>query len=160
MTLQILVRPLCRAPVEQCGVEFFEHKGVGHPDTIMVGACEAASYALSRDYLRYHGRILHLNLDKGLLVAGRSRSRFSGGEILDPFQLVLGGRATSIPEINICHLALGAARAHLQDRLHCAPAQFEIVAEIREGARARTGSSTPIAGYNQPGITPHRRRKR
>lgn len=134
MTLRILVQPLCRAPIEQCGVELVEHKGVGHPDTIVDGTCEAASRALSRAYLTHHGRILHHNLDKGLLAAGRSRPRFGGGEILEPFRLILGGRATRIAQTDVRQLALGAARAYLQDRLHCTPAQFELVAEIREGA--------------------------
>lgn len=134
MTLRILVQPLCRTPVERCGVELVEHKGVGHPDTIVDGACEAVSRALSRAYLAHHGCILHHNVDKGLLAAGRSRLRFRGGEVLEPFRLILGGRATSTPQIDVRQLALGAARAYLQERLHCAPAQFELMAEIREGA--------------------------
>ncbi len=135
MADRIVVAPLCRVPVERCAVELCEHKGIGHPDCIVDGACEAASRALARAYRDACGRILHHNLDKGLLVAGRSRPRFGGGEILAPFRLILGGRATSLhPGIDARRIAVDAARTYLHERIRCAPGQFEVAAEIAEGA--------------------------
>jgi S-adenosylmethionine synthetase len=113
--------------------------------------CEAASRALSRAYLASYGRILHHNLDKGLLVAGRSRPRFGGGEMLEPMKLVLCGRATSAgPEVSVRDVVATAARDYLARRLRGDPGRFDIVVEVRDGAAnlqevfAR-GVATPLA---------------
>ncbi|MBM3105852.1 hypothetical protein IIE18_11950 [Pseudomonas sp. V1] len=77
-------------------MEICEHKGVGHPDTIADAVCEAASRALSRAYLEATGSIQHHNLDKGLLVAGKSRPRFGGGDWQCPIRLIICGRAGGV----------------------------------------------------------------
>lgn len=135
MARRIHVTPLCRLPVERCAVELVEHKGIGHPDAIVDGACEAASRALSRAYLEAYGRILHHNLDKGLLVAGASRPRFGGGEVLAPMKLVICGRATSAgPEANVREVVVAAARDYLARHIRGDLRHFEIATEIHEGA--------------------------
>ncbi len=137
-------------PIERCAVEMCEHKGVGHPDTLVDAVCEAASRALSRAYLARYGAVLHHNLDKGLLVAGRSEPRFGGGRIREPIRLILCGRATR-PEADFDPpgLALEAARGHLARHLRCDPALFGIEAEIREGAanlkEVLARAATPLA---------------
>lgn len=135
MARRIVITPLERPPIEQQAVELCEHKGIGHPDTIVDGVCEAASRALSHAYLAAYGRILHHNLDKGLLVAGASRPCFGGGEMLEPMKLVICGRATSAgPEVNVRDVAAAAARDYLAHRVRCDLKYFEIATEIREGA--------------------------
>lgn len=135
MGRNILVTPLCRQPVERCALEMCEHKGVGHPDSIVDGACEAASRALSRAYLENHGRILHHNLDKGLLIAGRSRPRFGGGEVEEPMRLIVCGRATSLGGARpAAEVATEAVRAQLARSVRCDARLFTIAAEIRAGA--------------------------
>ena len=57
-------------------VEFVERKGIGHPDTICDSICESASRELSLYYLSKFGNVLHHNLDKGLLIAGKSKTMF------------------------------------------------------------------------------------
>jgi S-adenosylmethionine synthetase len=91
----ILLEELKQAPVEQQRVEVVERKGTGHPDSICDAIMEQASVALCREYLNAFGRILHYNLDKGLLVAGRSEPRPGGGSVLAPMRLVFGDRATA-----------------------------------------------------------------
>jgi S-adenosylmethionine synthetase len=76
-------------------VEIVERKGVGHPDTICDALAEALSVALSRFYLERFGAILHHNVDKALLWGGAARPRFGGGEVLEPIELYLAGRATA-----------------------------------------------------------------
>jgi len=76
-------------------VEIVERKGVGHPDTICDALAEAVSVALSRHYLERFGAILHHNVDKALLWGGAARPRFGGGEVLEPIELYLAGRATA-----------------------------------------------------------------
>ena len=75
-------------------VEIVERKGLGHPDSICDSLAEEFSLELSRFYLERVGRILHHNVDKGLLAAGLSRPRFGGGAVDEPMRIFLAGRAT------------------------------------------------------------------
>ena len=81
-------------PIEEREIEIVERKGIGHPDTICDLVCESVSQALSQYYLKRFGRVLHHNLDKGLLVAGRSQPKFGGGKILEKIKIIVAGRAT------------------------------------------------------------------
>lgn len=95
-------------------VELVERKGLGHPDTLSDALAEGVSRALSRYYLVHYGHILHHNVDKVLLSAGRSRPQWGGGELLEPIAIFLGGRATSGigPErVPIAELAGEASRS-------------------------------------------------
>lgn len=76
-------------------IEMVERKGLGHPDSICDALAEALSVALSRFYLERFGTILHHTVDKALLRGGSARPRFGGGEVLEPIELYLAGRATS-----------------------------------------------------------------
>lgn len=112
-----------------------EHKGIGHPDTVTDGVCEAASRALSFAYLKSYGRILHHNLDKGLLAAGRSAPRFGGGLIEEKTRLIICGRATRPePAFNVQEIVGKAARDYLEEHLQDAAAGIEIDTHIREGS--------------------------
>jgi S-adenosylmethionine synthetase len=70
--MEIVVEPLSGVPVAKHRVEYVERKGLGHPDSICDAMMEAVSVALSEAYLDRFGRVLHHNIDKGLLVAGQS----------------------------------------------------------------------------------------
>lgn len=108
-----------RAVAEQ-QVEIVERKGTGHPDYICDAAMDAISVALCREYLREFGTILHHNIDKSLLAAGRVRKDFGGGEVLKPMELTIGDRATfafggkSIP---VEEIAIDAAKRWLRSNL-------------------------------------------
>lgn len=56
---------------------------------------ESISVALCAAYQQTAGRVLHHNLDKGLLVAGQTTPALGGGRFDAPMRLVLGDRATS-----------------------------------------------------------------
>src|SRR5207237_1118858 len=73
-----------------------ERKGRGHPDSLIDGASEAVSLALSSYYLNTFGAILHHNVDKGILVGGTSEPKFGGGRVIDPIYLMIAGRATEV----------------------------------------------------------------
>ena len=64
--------------------EVVERKGLGHPDTLADGISEAISRSLCEFYLDEFGQILHHNVDKVLIIAGKSAPRFAGGTILKP----------------------------------------------------------------------------
>jgi len=122
--------PLSRRPVEIC-----EHKGVGHPDTLTDGACEAAAVALAGAYLSAYGEVLHFNVDKGLLVAGRSAPRFGGGALLEPIKLIVCGRATNPDgKLDIEGIVTNAVREHLGRSVGSASEHFRVLCEIKEGS--------------------------
>ena len=82
--------------VRDLEVEIVERKGKGHPDSLIDGASEAVSLGLCDYYLSHFGAILHHNVDKGILVGGKSEARFGGGTILSPVYLMVAGRATEL----------------------------------------------------------------
>lgn len=91
---EILIERLSASAADQQPFEIVERKGLGHPDTICDLLMEAASLSLCREYIQTAGRILHHNLDKGLLVAGQSIPRPGGGTVVEPMKIILGDRAT------------------------------------------------------------------
>jgi S-adenosylmethionine synthetase len=68
----MVIEYLRHIPVGQQQMELVERKGLGHPDSICDAIMEAISVALCRTYLDATGRVLHHNIDKGLLVAGQT----------------------------------------------------------------------------------------
>lgn len=89
----IIVESLSKSPVEEQAVELVERKGIGHPDTICDSIMEAVSVALSQEYRKTFGRVVHHNIDKGLLVAGRASPKIGGGTVDEPMRLIFGDRA-------------------------------------------------------------------
>ncbi len=75
--------------------EIVERKGFGHPDSISDGCAEAVSRELSKYYIENFGTILHHNVDKFLLIAGRASPEFGGGKVIEPMLLLQSGRAMS-----------------------------------------------------------------
>ena len=134
----IMVKPLARPPIEAQSYEMCEHKGIGHPDTIMDGVCEAASRALSLAYRERTGHIQHHNVDKGLLIAGTSVPRFGGGDLVDSARIVICGRATRVSSVEPRVIALSAARAYLHEHVRRARDVFGLDAQIRSGSASLT----------------------
>ncbi|MCX7770953.1 MAG: methionine adenosyltransferase [Proteobacteria bacterium] len=75
-------------------LEIVERKGKGHPDTICDSIVESISIALAEEYKKRAGKILHFNIDKALLSAGKVEKSFGGGKVLKPIELIVGDRAT------------------------------------------------------------------
>ncbi|MBT1075731.1 methionine adenosyltransferase [Geobacter grbiciae] len=106
--------------VQEQQVEIVERKGKGHPDFICDAAMDAVSVALSQEYIRQFGRILHHNIDKSLLAAGSVEKRFGGGRVTRPMELIIGDRATfsvGDRQIPVTEIALGAAREWFRKNL-------------------------------------------
>ncbi len=94
--------------------EVVERKGLGHPDTLADGISEAISTELSRFYLEEFGEILHHNVDKVLITAGRTEVSFGGGRVLEPPTVIVGGRATAPEGEDLDSLIERVASAHLK----------------------------------------------
>ncbi len=92
--MTIRVNELLQVPVGEQPFEIVERKGVGHPDHICDAIMNEVSVALSKEYIKRYGTVLHHNIDKALLAAGEVRRRFGGGEVKRPILLVFGDRAT------------------------------------------------------------------
>ncbi len=117
----ISVEKLSSKPIGEQTVEFVERKGQGHPDYLIDSCSEAVSLELSRYYLKHYGRILHHNVDKGLLVGGNACSKYGGGKVLKPIYIVVAGRATSrvegepnIDDVPVGVLAMKAMKGRLK----------------------------------------------
>ena len=92
--MQLHVTPLTSPLPQDLPFEMVERKGRGHPDTLCDSLAETLSMGLSRYYAERFGTILHHNVDKGLLLGGAARPAFGGGEVLEPIEITLAGRAT------------------------------------------------------------------
>lgn len=101
-------------------LEIVERKGLAHPDSLCDALAENLSVALSRFYIERFGFILHHNVDKALLCGGAARAAFGGGEVLEPIDIYLAGRATSEfrgVAIPVDEIAVEASRQWLKNHL-------------------------------------------
>ncbi|HEK85327.1 MAG: methionine adenosyltransferase [Candidatus Saccharicenans sp.] len=123
---------------EEIPVEIVERKGKGHPDSLCDGASEELSVALSEIYRQETGKILHHNVDKAVLVGGHSRCDFGGGQIIEPINLYIVGRASK--EVDGKKLI---NEAKLEDKIrgwmmgqvpHLKPENFNVKLLIRSGS--------------------------
>jgi S-adenosylmethionine synthetase len=113
--------------------EVVERKGLGHPDTLADGISEAISRLLCRFYLDEFGQILHHNVDKVLIIAGKSAPRFAGGTILKPPSVVVGGRASRPSAKPIDRIIEDATASHFHKTVKNLR-QFQVEPLVEEGA--------------------------
>src|SRR3990172_6943493 len=121
MTIPILIETQQGPWAGARPVEIVERKGLGPPDTICDMLSERLSVALSKHYLDQFGLILHHNVDKALLAAGRSEPAFGGGRILEPIEIFLSGRATTEVKgkiVPVRILAEESSTAWLRENMH------------------------------------------
>lgn len=138
--MELVVRPAAGPPPGSLPVEVVERKGLGHPDTICDGIAEHFCARLCRHYLERFGVILHHNVDKILLVGGASRPAFGGGQIEDPIELYMAGRAVRefrSERIPVDDIAIDAAREWLRGHLHA----LDPVRHVEVFPRLRPGSA-------------------
>ncbi len=116
----IIIEPYKGKSVSEHHVEIVERKGKGHPDYMCDSIMETISVALSKEYIKEFGTVLHHNIDKGLLVAGSVDKRFGGGKVRKPMELFIGDRATfraAGREIPVADIAIGAAKKWFRDNM-------------------------------------------
>jgi S-adenosylmethionine synthetase len=121
-------------------VEVVERKGLGHPDSICDGIAEHVCVRLCRAYLDRFGAILHHNVDKVLLCGGAARAAFGGGEVLEPIEIYLAGRATDEHRgvrVPVHEIAVEACRESLRAHLR----GLDVERHVRIISRLRPGST-------------------
>jgi len=140
----IVVNPPAAAHPDSLDVEIVERKGRGHPDTICDALAEAFSIGLSRAYYERCGAILHHNVDKVLLRGGSSTPGFGGGEVRDPIEIFLAGRATSVIDdvrIPVGDIAEHTSHTWLRANLHA----LDLDRHVRVHALVKPGSAALTA---------------
>ncbi len=146
--MDLIIHTAGSASPETLDVEVVERKGLGHPDTICDALAESISVQLCRYYLERFGTILHHNVDKILLCGGSARAAFGGGEVLEPLELYLAGRATSEYQgerIPVAEIATEACRAWIRSHL---PA-LDVDRHVKIVSRIRPGSGDLIRIYSK-----------
>lgn len=124
-------------PYREEPFEIVERKGLGHPDSLCDGISDAISRGLSRYYLDHFGAILHHNVDKVLIIGGRSSPRFGGGEIIRPLSVVIGGRATDDVEgvmVPVQEIARDCAARFLRETVKGLDDHFVIEPRVGAGS--------------------------
>jgi S-adenosylmethionine synthetase len=149
--------------LDQGGVEVVERKGLGHPDTICDALAETFSRNLCGEYRRRYGQVLHHNVDKALLVGGRSAPAFGGGTTLAPIGIYLAGRAVSAvgeDSLPIEEIAVEGSRDWLRENLHALDANRDVQirnlvrpgSEELQGLFSRRPQSTLLANDTSFGL--------
>jgi len=150
-------------------VEIVERKGKGHPDSLIDGASEAVSLGLSRYYLENFGAILHHNVDKGILVGGKSEARFGAGTVIAPIYLMVAGRATeTVPlggkevEVPVEEIARQSIRSFMRETMRFLDPDQHVVIDtkIKQGSKdlvavfMRKGNPCLERHLNRGGLRP------
>ena len=158
--MEIIIEKTKDFPVQQSSIEIVERKGLGHPDTLCDRAAEEISIAFSQYYLKKFGRVLHHNIDKCLLVGGRSEVCFGGGKVTTPIRLIIVGRAVEVvgnEKVPLEEIARETTHKWLNERMRCLEPEKNVVVEtkIRTGSadlRATFDSAIPLANDTSIGV--------
>jgi S-adenosylmethionine synthetase len=137
------VNLLNQTPVQDQPIEICERKGLGHPDSICDSMMDRISVALSEEYLRRFGRIMHHNIDKGLLVAGEVETKLGGGRVVKPMLIVFGDRATFVVgknKVPVEDIAKRTAKEWFKQNLHMVDPEKHVKyqIELKRGSDALT----------------------
>jgi S-adenosylmethionine synthetase len=86
---------ISRSPCWDKDFETIERKGKGHPDTI----ADALAAKISQSYAKYtmancNGLILHHQIDKLMVLGGKTKVTFGSGRFINPIRIIVAGRAT------------------------------------------------------------------
>ncbi|NTW51525.1 MAG: methionine adenosyltransferase [Chlorobiaceae bacterium] len=160
MTLRrnIIIDSSPEGPMEGQLVELVERKGIGHPDTMCDSIMESVCIELCREYNSRFGHICHHNVDKGLLVAGRSLPKIGGGKVLEPMKLIFGDRATYSWDgrpVPVGEIAEAAAKQWIEENLRFVEPEKHILFqnEIKPGSAELTDAfARRVIGANDTSV--------
>ncbi|MEM2785286.1 MAG: methionine adenosyltransferase [Candidatus Nitrosotenuis sp.] len=133
MSGKVFIEQIKSTPTFRRRFEIVERKGIGHPDTICDLMMDKVSIELSKLYLKETGVIQHHNMDKTMLVAGKTENRFGGGKVIKPMKLILGDRATFEVDgrkLQINDFVKETAKSWLEENLRYVKENVEFQLEI------------------------------
>lgn len=154
----IMVERTAALPMDEQPLELVERKGIGHPDTICDSIMEAVCHGLCREYMTSFGHICHHNIDKGLLVAGRSLPKPGGGILLEPMKIIFGDRAAyscSGRTIPVGEIAVDSARTWIRENLRLVDPDRDVIYqnEIKPGSPELTDAfERNVIGANDTSV--------
>ena len=134
-------------------LEIVECKGLGHPDTICDALAETVSRALSQFYLERCGVILHHNVDKALLCGGAAQPAFGGGELIEPIEIHIAGRATRAfkgLDVPVDDIAIASCRRWIREHLP----ELDPERDVRIVPHIRPTSSDLVSLFVRSNATP------
>lgn len=139
----IIVEELKATPITQHKIEVVERKGLGHPDYMCDAMMNQISIELCKEYIKKFGSIMHHNIDKSLLVAGKAQPRFGGGIVKQPMLMVIGDRATFEFEgktIPVEYIAIETCKNWLKENLRFVDPEEHVryQVELKPGSAALT----------------------
>ncbi len=139
--MNIIVDELKQVPLFEQRMEICERKGVGHPDTICDSVMNEVSIALSKVYMEKFGAIMHHNVDKSLLAAGETETKFGGGRIKKPMLMVFGDRATfevGGVEIPVMEITINSAKKWFKENMRFVDPEkhLKYQIELKRGSQA------------------------
>ena len=158
----IFVEEARATPTFRKQFEIVERKGIGHPDTICDLMMNKVSIELSKLYLKETGAIQHHNMDKTMLVAGKTENKFGGGKVLKPMKLILGDRATFdvngrtlpigdfVKETAKCWLEQNlryVKEEHVEFQLEIGPTSRELQSIFKKPKNIAANDTSALVGY-------------
>ncbi|MEJ5338418.1 MAG: methionine adenosyltransferase [Aquificaceae bacterium] len=136
----IVITPMTFKPVYELDAEIVERKGTGHPDTICDYLAENLSRELCLWYMKEYGAVMHHNVDKALLVGGVAKAEFGGGEVIEPIEIYLVGRAIlekDSKRLDAHELAVESAKKWLSENIKNLDVERHVVihTKIKPGSK-------------------------
>jgi len=123
-------------------IEIVERKGIGHPDTICDSIADRFALNLAQYYLKKFNQIFHFNVDKALLVAGETKTKFGGGKVLKPMKIFFGDRATykiDNKDVPIDEILNQSVYDWLKENLRfVSEKEVEVINEVKHGSEELT----------------------
>jgi len=154
----IIVDQAFSIPVEEQQIELVERKGIAHPDTMCDLIMEAVCLELCKEYTNRFGQILHHNIDKGMLVAGKTLPKPGGGTVIEPMKIIFGDRATYTGNgsvIPVGEIAEAAAKKWLAKNMRFIDPEINLLYqnEIKPGSPELTDAfARPVIGANDTSV--------
>ncbi|MEO0144514.1 MAG: methionine adenosyltransferase [candidate division WOR-3 bacterium] len=139
--------------IEDEEIEIVERKGMGHPDTICDNIAENFSIELSKYYYENFSRILHHNVDKAVLIGGKAIPKFKGGEIIEPIEIKIVGRAISEidgKKVPIDEIYEKAAKKYLNETFK----NLDVNKHVKLSLKIRPGSIDLVGLFNKGDVIP------
>lgn len=142
--MELIVSELPSPALEHQRFEVVERRGRGHPDSICDTLAEQCRIALSQHYQDRFGTLLPHSLDNVILSGGASSPRFGDGQVLEPIEIYLAGRAIGAfqgESIPVDEIAVDTSERWLQDHLRALDpaAHVKIHSLVRSGPGAIPG---------------------
>jgi len=130
--------------------ETIERKGLGHPDTIS----DTLAAKISQAYCAYtikncEGLILHHQIDKLMVIGGKTKVSFGSGEFVEPIRIIVAGRATysfKNTTIPVNTIVKNVVRSHFAETFPIINFEKDIVIENKLTSYAGPGTITSSTG--------------